>query len=165
MSGSTQSSFLGRLLHQYRQVRANNAELSRAILFGLVGLSGMLVDLGALYVLLPGIGYASSRAIAIILAMTWNFSLNRAITFQSDSDDSLFRQYWRFVVSCSLGAAINWSVSLLLASKVEICQKHVFLSAIGGVLASFLLNFQLCRRWVFKARCTSQLPIPTNNSE
>lgn len=165
MSGSTKNTFVATLLRHYRQVRANYAELTRATLFGLVGLSGMLIDLGTLYLLLPQVGFASARAIAIMLAMTWNFTLNRAITFQANSDESLFRQYLRYVVSCSVGAAVNWSVSLVLASKVAICQEHVLLSAVGGVLAGFLLNFQLCRRWVFRDSGTEQAPAPANISE
>lgn len=156
MSGSTQSSLVDSLLHRFRRARDNHAELTRAITFGLVGLSGMAVDLSALKFLLPNTGFATARAIAIILAMTWNFFLNRAITFRTETEGSLLRQYWRFVFSCSLGAAINWSVSLLLTSSIEICREHVMLSAVGGVLAGFLLNFQLCRRWVFKLKPNSR---------
>jgi dolichol-phosphate mannosyltransferase len=149
MSRSTQNDFVGTLLQRCHQLRSDYAELTRAVLFGLVGLSGMVIDLGTLYLLIPAVGFATARAIAIGIAMTWNFALNRAVTFRSKTHDSLLRQYWRFVLSCSLGAAVNWSVSLLLASTVAICREHVLLSAVGGVLAGFLLNFQLCRRWVF----------------
>jgi len=149
MSRSTQNDFVGKLLQRCHQVRKDYAELTRALLFGLVGLSGMLIDLGTLYLLIPATGFAAARAIAIVIAMTWNFVLNRAVTFRSETHDSLLQQYWRFVFSCSLGAAVNWSVSLLLAANVAICREHVLLSAVGGVLAGFLLNFQLCRRWVF----------------
>lgn len=151
MSRSTQNDSVGNLLQRCRQFRSDNAELTRAILFGLVGVSGMLIDLGTLYLLTPAAGFPTARAIAIGIAMTWNFVLNRAVTFRSETHDSLLQQYWRFIFSCSLGAAVNWSVSLLLASTVAICREHVLLSAVGGVLAGFLLNFQLCRRWVFGA--------------
>lgn len=150
MSRSSPDHYSQRPGHFCRQIRHRHTEVTRTVLFGLVGLSGMAIDLAALYLLLSIAGFSTARAAAILLAMTWNFALNRAVTFRTESRDSIFRQYWRFVVSCSIGAAVNWTVSLLLASNVAICQEHVLLSAMGGVLAGFLLNFQLCRRWVFR---------------
>tara|TARA_R110002072_G_C7978936_1_gene535990 strand:+ start:13599 stop:14183 length:585 start_codon:yes stop_codon:yes gene_type:complete len=130
-------------------VRVNYAQLTRFVLFGCVGLSGMVVDLGVLYVLFPFTGLAAGRAVAIAVAMTWNFVCNRVITFQSDTTLSPWSQYWRYVASCSVGAAINWSTSLALVSCIAVFREHVLLSAVAGVLAGFLLNFQLCSRWVF----------------
>ncbi len=132
--------------------RSNDAQLTRFVIFGCVGLSGMVVDLGVLYVLFSFTGLAVGRAIAIAVAMTWNFVCNRAITFQSDTTLSPWNQYWRYIASCSVGAAINWSTSLALATYVAVFREHVLLSAVAGVLAGFLLNFQLCSRWVFRER-------------
>lgn len=109
----------------------------------------MAVDLGTLSLLLPLTGFAVARAAGIGIAMIWNFGCNRAITFRDAADGSLLLQFWRFVVSCSLGATINWSTSLLLAANVLLFREHVLLSAVAGVAAGYLLNFQLCRRWVF----------------
>ncbi|MFT5092796.1 MAG: putative flippase GtrA [Porticoccaceae bacterium] len=136
--------------------RNNYAKLTRFVLFGCVGLSGMLVDLGVLYAVLPLTGLPAGRAIAIAVAMTWNFICNRAVTFQSDAAESSWHQYWRFVASCSVGAAINWSTSLALATYVAVFRENVLLSAVAGVLAGFLLNFQLCSRWVFRDQTPGQ---------
>lgn len=131
-------------------IRDRHAEKTRTLLFGLVGLSGMAIDLSMLYLLLSITGFSIARAASILVAMTWNFALNRAITFRSESQDSIFQQYWRFVVSCSLGATVNWSVSLILSQYVAVFEQHALLSATAGILSGFLLNFQLCRRWVFR---------------
>ncbi|MHC4876612.1 MAG: GtrA family protein [Planctomycetota bacterium] len=95
--------------------------------------------------------YPVARAAAIGVAMIWNFGCNRAITFRDAAEGPLLQQFWRFVVSCSLGAVVNWSTSLLLVSKIAFFREHVLLSAVAGVAAGYLLNFQLCRRWVFGA--------------
>lgn len=137
------------ILQFYRRTRSSYADLRRFLLFGAVGASGMAVDLGILSLLLPLTGFAVARAAAIGVAMTWNFGCNRAITFRDAAGSSFLQQFWRFVVSCSLGAAVNWSTSLLLASKIAFFHEHVMLSAVAGVAAGYLLNFQLCRRWVF----------------
>ena len=137
------------LLQFCRQTRISYAGARRFVLFGLVGASGMAVDLGVLSFLLPLTSYSIARAVAIGVAMTWNFGCNRAITFRDVAEGSLLLQFWRFVVSCSVGAAVNWSASLLLAAKVPFFREHVLLSAVAGVALGYLLNFQLCRRWVF----------------
>jgi len=138
-----------RILDLYQRTRSNYSDLIRFLNFGLVGASGMAVDLSVLSFLLPLTSYSVARAAAIGVAMTWNFGCNRAITFRDVADGSLLLQFWRFVVSCSVGAAINWSASLLLAAKVPFFREHVLLSAVVGVALGYLLNFQLCRRWVF----------------
>ena len=132
-----------------RQTRLSYSAARRFVLFGLVGASGMAVDLGVLSFLLPVTSYSIARAAAIGVAMTWNFGCNRAITFRDVAEGSLLLQFWRFIVSCSVGAAINWSASLLLAAKGPFFREHVLLSAVAGVALGYLLNFQLCRRWVF----------------
>ena len=139
------------LIESLHRKRLSSPELRRFFLFGVVGASGMGVDLGILSLLLPLTGFAVARAVAIGVAMTWNFGCNRAITFRDAADCSLLHQFWRFVVSCSLGAAINWSTSLLLVSYSLFFREHVLLSAAAGVAAGYVLNFELCRRWVFGA--------------
>ena len=66
------------LRHLKRLYEFKLTELIRPIKFGLVGLSGVGVDLLALMALLTVFELASARAMAILLAMTWNFVWNRA---------------------------------------------------------------------------------------
>ncbi len=145
--------------------RSRYAELTRLVTFGFVGLSGMLIDLGVLYVVHPLTGLAIGRAVAIATAMTWNFFGNRAVTFQDKATGSVWQLYWKFVASCSFGAAVNWTTSIALAANIELFRENVILSAIGGVLAGFLLNFELCRRWVFNNSHHNQSTARTTNPE
>ncbi len=139
------------IIDLYQRTRSNYSDLIRFLNFGMVGASGMAVDLGVLSLLASVTTYPVARAAAIGVAMIWNFGCNRAITFRDATEGSLLQQFWRFIVSCSLGAVVNWSTSLLLVSKVAFFREHVLLSAVAGVAAGYLLNFQLCRRWVFGA--------------
>lgn len=139
------------IIELYQRTRSSSADLIRFLHFGIVGASGMAVDLGVLSLLTSVTSYPVARAAAIGVAMIWNFGCNRAITFRDAAEGPLLQQFWRFVVSCSLGAVVNWSTSLLLVSKIAFFREHVLLSAVAGVAAGYLLNFQLCRRWVFGA--------------
>ena len=69
------------LLELKRRYEITTGRLGRPLLFALVGCSGMVVDLVSLHFLLRVASLAISRALAIWLAMTWNFWLNRRLTF------------------------------------------------------------------------------------
>ncbi len=97
--------------------------LGRPLLFALVGCSGMVVDLVSLHFLLRVASLAVSRALAIWLAMTWNFWLNRRLTFSYARSGSLVRQYLLFALACSAGAITNWTVTLLLSGRVGLLRR------------------------------------------
>lgn len=89
----------------------------RFLIFGLVGCSGVVVNLGVLAVLLARhVGFAEAQTAAILTAMTSNYSLNNALTYR---DRRLHG--WRFLVGlvsfaviCSLGVIAAVGVSTLL---------------------------------------------------
>src|SRR6185369_9760502 len=60
--------------------------------FALVGLTGMAVDLACLAALLLWLPFSTARGVAIWLAMTWNFWLNRRFTFAESNDRPVFVQ-------------------------------------------------------------------------
>lgn len=130
--------------------------LSRFVQFGGVGASGVIVDLSFLTIFLQlGGAMAVSRILAIWIAMTWNYFGNRAITFRDSERSAPFRQYGRFVASCSLGAGINWTVSMLLIYMVPKFFLQPQLCALGGIMAGLVSNFVLAHRWVFARRESS----------
>jgi dolichol-phosphate mannosyltransferase len=122
--------------------------------FCFVGCTGMVVDLsiytGLLWLTtgLPARLYVS-RAMAIVVAMTWNFWLNRRLTFSYSRNGNLIMQYLRFASTCSVGAAVNWSVAVGLVKIVPFFFQHVLTAAVLGIAAGTLSNFFMSRRWVF----------------
>ncbi|MCJ7543029.1 MAG: glycosyltransferase family 2 protein [Phycisphaerae bacterium] len=142
---------------------------SRLFQFCLVGGTGAVVDLSA-YALLLDLGahplaramsateathklmiYAA-RALAILVAMTWNFFFNRRVTYSHMRGGRVWAQYWRFVSACSVGAGINWFISCFLPSKAAFFKAHLLAAAIVGILAGLLFNFTLSHLWVFRRR-------------
>jgi dolichol-phosphate mannosyltransferase len=98
--------------------RASGGFLSiRFLMFGLVGCSGVVVNLAVLAVLLARhIGFAEAQTAAILTAMTSNYLLNNAFTYR---DRRLHG--WRFLTGlvsfallCSLGVIAAVGVSTLL---------------------------------------------------
>jgi dolichol-phosphate mannosyltransferase len=126
--------------------------LSRFVQFCFVGASGMLVDL-SLYALLliyvSAIPKPASRAIAIWIAMTWNFYINRRVTFSYSRDENPFFQYGKYVLACMLGAVVSWAVSMGLGYFNEFFARHDLTSAFIGIVAGTICNFMTSLLWVF----------------
>lgn len=124
---------------------------SRFVQFCLVGGSGVVVDLTCFALLLrAGVNLGGARAIAIMIAMTFNFWFNRRLTFSYGRSGNIVRQYAQFVLTCAFGATLNWSVSVSLALALDFFRAHAFLAALIGILAGTASNFMLASNWVFR---------------
>ena len=118
--------------------------------FALVGLSGMVIDLTVYAMLMGWLSIETARGLAIWIAMTWNFFLNRNFTFSYARRSSLLRQYIGFCGSCLVGAVANWSTSVLLCTLNSFFAENKIWAAIAGVAAGTIFNFMLCRLVVFR---------------
>ncbi len=127
--------------------------LSRLGQFCLIGAIGMMFDLVSYAILLRvGLLLSVARFIAIWIAMTWNFWLNRRITFSYSRKSSLPQQYAKFVLTCSVGAVVNWGVSIGLVRGVHFFSDAPILAAVVGVAAGTLFNFALSMNWAFRRK-------------
>lgn len=120
--------------------------------FILVGASGMVVDLTAFALWLQVSPLSVARGLAIWMAMTWNFWLNRTVTFSFAKSEPWWRQYVAFCGSCSIGAIVNWGASLWLTHSFPFFAAHKLTAAAVGVVAGTVFNFVLCRVVVFQKR-------------
>jgi dolichol-phosphate mannosyltransferase len=120
------------------------------IKFCLVGSSGVVVDLSVYRLLLHfHLPSPSARGVAILVAMTCNFLLNRNWTFRASRDRSGWAQYPRYLLSSALGAVVSWSVSMAMSHGVRFFHSHLMLAALAGIAAGTLTNFLLASTWVF----------------
>ncbi len=125
-------------------------EASRFVRFGLVGCTGVFVNLAALAVLLEMSMLAPvAMAVAIWIAMTWNFFLNREITFRDRTTSNIGSEYFRFCMASLTGATLNWSVATLLWTTVPMFASSPTVAGLVGIVAGMFANFTLCRRFVF----------------
>jgi len=118
--------------------------------FLLVGASGMVIDLVTFALLLHWLPTGIARGGAIWVAMTWNFVLNRNLTFSYARGGAVLRQYVGFCGSCLLGAVVNWSLSVWLCAATQFFASHKLSAAVLGVVAGTAFNFLLCRYLVFR---------------
>jgi dolichol-phosphate mannosyltransferase len=127
-------------------------ELSKILRFAVVGCSGILVNMGLLWLLtsVAGIYYLVSSIIAIEVSIISNFLLNDWWTFGQDEGHRGKPVAWRFalfqLVSIG-GAAINWLVLYLLTESGGV---YYLVSNMAGILAGFIWNYLVNRHLTWK---------------
>jgi dolichol-phosphate mannosyltransferase len=115
----------------------------RMLLFGIVGATGIIVNLAVLRVLLivGGIGFTAAESFATVVAMVSNFFLNNMLTYR---DCRLVgwpavRGLASFMALCGLGALVNVAV----ARDVFEFTGMWLVAGIAGAATGALLNYAL----------------------
>jgi dolichol-phosphate mannosyltransferase len=133
---------------------------SSALQFAAVGASGVLVNLLALTLFIAlKVPMKGAVALAIGVSILTNFGLNRRFTFSDARAGGLVRQLTVFVAACSLGAAINYALTMFMATRWPGMLPQV--DALVGIVGGMAVNFVIWRLWVFKAPPPAELSIPT----
>ena len=118
--------------------------------FLVVGALGTLVNLAALTALVDvGLAIRWAVGLAIWVAMTFNFVLNRRFSFSFARHGSWALQYVRFVGASSFGALINYALTLLVLRHVPAMPPQ--LAALIGIAVGTAFNFVATRYLVFRA--------------
>lgn len=163
------------LRHVKRLADDRYGNFSRLVQFCLVGASGMVVDLTS-YVLfqwvfarsplagrtLPGLGMldlAAAAVVAVGLALTWNFTLNRRLTFSYARHESRRKQFAAYVLSNALAVSVNLFLRLHLPRWVPFFDRHRLMAAVVGIIAATGLSFSMARWFVFRRRPADAPPI------
>jgi dolichol-phosphate mannosyltransferase len=154
---------------------------SRLVQFCVVGASGMVVDL-SFYALFqwilsftplaaassPRFGFSWNLAIAgalsIPLALLWNFTLNRRLTFNYARGGSWGRQFLTYLLSNALAIALSYTVRLYLPTRVAFFGQHRLAAAVVGIVAATGVSFSMSRWIVFVHRPELARPTPTHGA-
>jgi dolichol-phosphate mannosyltransferase len=123
---------------------------SQLVQFLTVGGLGTVVNLVLLTVLLRlGVGARPSVALAIVLSMCFNFVLNRRFSFGESRKESWIRQFVGFMAACSVGALINYAITLLFMGRAFSWRPQI--AALVGIAAATAFNFVASRYLVFRS--------------
>jgi dolichol-phosphate mannosyltransferase len=99
-----------------------------------------------LYLAMPA---RASVAAAIVLSMVFNFILNRRFSFGETRKESWLKQFVGFMAACSVGALINYLVTLLFIGPTFSLRPQ--LAALFGIAAATAFNFIASRYLVFRS--------------
>lgn len=123
-------------------------EWKRVYKFGIVGISGIVVNLGILYLLVEFFALNKDLAspIAIEFSILNNFIWNDLWTFGSVEDHKVSSR-WHRLVSFNIvsvgGAVINYGIFLMLTSWFAV---YYLAAQLIGILIGFVWNFLVNRR-------------------
>lgn len=147
----TLSEQLKYLVHLQRLYRFKYAGLTRFMQFGLIGASGVLVNLGILTLALS-LGFTELPALTagIVVSVVTNFLLNRRYTFAYARSGDIRKQFLGFALASAVGGALQLSTSAMMLRMYSGLAPQ--LAALVGVAAGFLFNFAANRFVVFKQK-------------
>ncbi|MFM2399656.1 MAG: hypothetical protein RL341_1813 [Pseudomonadota bacterium] len=113
----------------------------KLVMFGLVGLSGMLVHFVVLSLSLKvfGASFAYSQTVATVVAMTGNFFVNNIFTYRDKRlrGWSLLTGLVSFLAICSFGAIANVGVANVVFER----QYTWWLAALAGISVGTIWNY------------------------
>jgi len=123
-------------------------ECKKLFKFGMVGISGIIVNMGILYYLKEFVGfyYLVASFFAIELSILNNFLWNDLWTFRSSGDQKLSSRWHRIVafhIVSAGGLVINMGILWFLTSIFGV---YYLVSNLVGILVAFGWNFLVNRR-------------------
>ncbi len=126
---------------------------ARLLSFGAVGATGLIIDTG-FYLGLQwvGLGHLLARFLSFWPAVTWNWRLNRAVTFRDRPPTATAAQWARFAVSSLIGLATNVGSYALLTSLVDLFARQRLLALLAGVAVGSAVNYATAARFVYLRR-------------
>ena len=140
-------SFMIRTFFYRRLVGKDN----RFTKFCIVGLSGVLVNEGILWLLsgVLGIYYLYSAIVSIESSIISNFSLNNIWTFREKrvKHENFFAKFIKYNLSCLIGVGLN---IVILWAVTEFFSVHYLISNLFGIAVAVIWNYYVSVKWVWK---------------
>jgi dolichol-phosphate mannosyltransferase len=110
------------------------------------------------------VALALARSLSIAVALVWNFSLNRRLTFSYARGGSIVRQFVTYVLSNALGVGLSLALSLGLPRVVPFFNDHKLVAAVVGIVAATGVSFSMARWVVFHGRAGLDAQEPSVHS-
>ena len=125
-------------------VRLPWARIGRVAKFGVVGFAGILINIGALYLLSRRLGLplVLSAGVAVELAVISNFLLNSSWTFACHPS---LPRFAKFNIASLAGLVVNVTAVLLL-TRLGL---YLLAANLIGVAVGFVVNYLFSVLWVW----------------
>ncbi len=124
------------------------ASSSRALLFMLVGLSGVVPNLALIYVLTQaGVGYLLASILGVQLGVVWNFAGAELMVWKDHRRGRLWHRFSAFVL---VGETDLARIPFVFLIVDVFGLRHSVLAALITMAAAFLLRFSLADKLVYR---------------
>jgi dolichol-phosphate mannosyltransferase len=126
---------------------------SRIVKFGIVGASGVVVNVGGLYLLteFAGFQYFIASLVAIELSILSNFTINLLWTWRDRSEEGTL---WSKIIRYHIGAGATAFLGnyLILVALTEFFGMHYMISNLIGIAVGTISNYVINDLWTFKKK-------------
>ena len=133
-------------------MKINSKRLEEFIKFAIVGGSGVVVNMGLLFILTRFLSVRLEIAspIAIEVSILTNFTLNNLWTFKKRNTHVPFwTRLFRYHLVTGLAGIVNYLVLLLLVNSFGL---HDMLSNLIGILIGTIITYSLNSLWTWNVR-------------
>lgn len=124
---------------------------SRFYFFAIIGAIGFFIDSSIFAILHLKLGYAVSRLISILTAMTFTWLANRTVTFQVLTKPT-YAEWIKYFSINSFGALVNFSVFLTLVHANPFFKHYYIISLAFATGISMWFNFGFSRKLFLHVR-------------
>lgn len=118
--------------------------------FGVVGLTGLVVDTATVYGLRHPLGLYGAGLVAYLAAASLNWLLHRIWTFRGLGSGPAHRQWGLFMITNLAGFVLNRGTYAILVTFVAAAADQPVIATAAGAVAGMFVNFSLSRRLVFR---------------
>jgi putative flippase GtrA len=129
---------------------ARVATLVQFLMFGTVGIAGLVVDTAFVYALRYSLGLYGAGVVAYVAAASVTWVLNRLWTFRGLGSGPMHHQWARFLAVNLSGFVLNRGTYALLVTFVPLCAEEPVYAVAAGAVVGMFLNFSLSRTMVFR---------------
>ena len=133
-------------------MKINSKKLEEFIKFAIVGGSGVVVNMGLLFILTRFLSVRLEIAspIAIEVSILTNFTLNNLWTFKKRNTHVPFwTRLFRYHLVTGLAGIVNYLVLLLLVNSFGL---HDMISNLIGILIGTIITYSLNSLWTWNVR-------------
>ena len=152
------------LRHLVRLYAFRHGAPVRLACFAAVGASGFVVDVSCYLALqTAGVEHRLARFCSFWPAVTWNWLLNRRVTFRGRRADPHVGQWARFVTGSLAGLVVNVGTYAALTSFTDVFDRHRLAALAAGVALGGFVNFALATLFVYR-RHAAPVPAPAREA-
>jgi putative flippase GtrA len=125
------------------------------ISFCFAGASGAAIELASFNLFFIFLTFIPSKILALAIALSVNFIINRNITFLARSG-KITQQFAKYLVIYSIAIMVNLSVSLLMNGILGPGPINANISTVSGIIAAMPITFLGSLHWIFKDKITQK---------
>ncbi len=131
--------------------------LGQFLRFGIIGVSGFVVDTATVYALRGALGLYIAGVLAYLLAATSNWVFNRNWAFATAAPAPAIQQWLKFLLANSVGFVVNRGIYALAIWQFPLAAEQPIIALAAGTACGMIINFLLSRK-VFASTSTQSPP-------